>query len=427
MHTKQKSSLSGKASLTFIVLLMLLLTGACGGGAAPAEQKPAESKEEPAAAKEEPTAAPQKAATEEAKAEKKSAATEEAKAEEKPAATEAAAAAPASGELQKVRVGLSAFQDVNSIHVGIEKGFYAEEGIELEIQNTDWPGAQELLIGGHVDMATTSDADIALQNAQGQDTTLAFPLFYFAGGGLMYDPNKHQWQTFDAFLEETGGDRPGAMKKTLEQAKGTKVGVSAAGAEYATFVGMVDFAGLDIKDYEIVDLSQEELPPALISGSIDIMIAGIPQRLAVLKEGYATLTDQTALPSTVAHAGFGAHRQWVDENPELAAKIQKVIYKTLAFIEDNPDEGFEIISRHLKEMGTNVAAEDLKGVWNQMEFFVSSKEQFGKEVLAKDGRFYWQGRFQSVVDNLVKTEKIEPLDVPVEDLFYGLKTVEAIK
>jgi len=47
------------------------------------------------------------------------------------------------------------------------------------------------------------------------------------------------------------------------------------------------------------------LPPALLSGSVDIMIAGIPQRLAVLKEGYATLMDQTAVPSTVAHAGFG--------------------------------------------------------------------------------------------------------------------------
>ena len=74
-------------------------------------------------------------------------------------------------ELIKVKVALSAFQDVNTIHVGIAKGFYKDAGIELEIQNTDWPGAQELLIGGHVDMATTSDADVVLQNAKGLDTT----------------------------------------------------------------------------------------------------------------------------------------------------------------------------------------------------------------------------------------------------------------
>src|SRR6266511_2538187 len=95
----------------------------------------------------------------------------------------ASVSAPILAQESKVRVALSAFQDVNTIHVGIQKGFYKEAGITLEIQNTDWPGAQELLIGGHVEMATTSDADVVLQNAKGLDTTLTFPLFYFAGGG----------------------------------------------------------------------------------------------------------------------------------------------------------------------------------------------------------------------------------------------------
>jgi len=99
-----------------------------------------------------------------------------------------------------VRVALSAFQGREHDHVGIKKGFYKDAGITLEIQNTDWPGAQELLIGGHVDMATTSDADIVLQNAKGLDTTLTFPLFYFAGGGLMYDPKKHDWKSLNDIL-----------------------------------------------------------------------------------------------------------------------------------------------------------------------------------------------------------------------------------
>ena len=80
--------------------------------------------------------------------------------------------------LDKVRVGLSAFQDVNTIHVGIQMGFYEEAGIELEISNSDWGGAQELMIGGHVDMATTSDADIVLHNSRGINTSLtrAYPV-----------------------------------------------------------------------------------------------------------------------------------------------------------------------------------------------------------------------------------------------------------
>jgi NitT/TauT family transport system substrate-binding protein len=332
-----------------------------------------------------------------------------------------------SGELQTVRVGMSAFQDVNTLYVGIEKGFFEEEGIEFDIQRTDWPGANELLTGSQVDIATSSDADVILQNAQGHKTTLAFPLYYFAGGGLMYDPDKHNWKTFEQIKEETGGDNKEAIRETLEQLKGKKVGVSAGGGEYATFVGLIDYAGLSADDFQIVDLAQEELPPALLSGSIDVMISGIPQRLAVLDEGYETLIDQTALPSTIVHAGFAAQRDWVDENPELAAGLQKGIFRTLAYIEKNPDEAFPIISEELRKSGTEMSTEELKGVWNNMEFFPSSKEEYQQQVLQPDGRFYWKDRFQAVVTDLKATGKIDDVPVSLEQLNYGPKVVKSIK
>ena len=320
-------------------------------------------------------------------------------------------ALPASA-LDKVRVGLSAFQDVNTIHVGIQMGFYEEAGIELEIQNTDWPGAQELMVGGHVDMATTSDADVVLQNAAGVDTSLTFPLFYFAGGGLMFDPEEHDWTPLNDILPTVGGDMQMAIRKTLEQAKGASVGVSAAGAEYASFIQMVTIADLDPGDFTIVDLAQEELPPALLSGSVDIMIAGIPQRLAVLKQGYKTLMDQTAVPSTVAHAGFGTTRAWADANMDLAIRIEGVIIRTLAFVEQNPDVAFPIIAEKLREAGTVVDPEDLKGVWNVMEFFPNSKEWYVSKVVTEGGQFYWRDRFETIVQNLQAEGRISGLDTP---------------
>ena len=338
----------------------------------------------------------------------------------------ALAALPANA-LDKVRVGLSAFQDVNTIHVGIQKGFYEEAGIELEIQNTDWPGAQELMIGGHVDMATTSDADVVLQNSRGLDTSLTFPLFYFAGGGLMFDPERHDWTPLNDILPTVGGDMTMAIRKTLEQAKGASVGVSAAGAEYASFIEMVTIADLDPADFTIVDLAQEELPPALLSGSVDIMIAGIPQRLAVLKQGYKTLMDQTAVPSTVAHAGFGTTREWADANMDLAIRIEGVIIRTLAYVEQNPEESFAIIAEKLREAGTVVDPEDLKGVWNVMEFFPNSKEWYVSKVVTEGGQFYWRDRFETIVNNLQAEGRISELETALEDLNYGLKTVAGIE
>jgi NitT/TauT family transport system substrate-binding protein len=339
-----------------------------------------------------------------------------------------AAFVPAQAEdMTKVKVALAAFQDVNTIHVGVAKGFYADEGIELEIQNTDWPGAQELLVGGHVDMAASGATDVVLQNARGVGTTLTFPLFYFAGSGLHYDAKKHNWKTLDELLPTVGGDMTAGIKATLEQAKGAKVGLSSAGSEYATFIEMLSIAGLDPADYQIIDLAQEELPPALFSDSIDIMIAGIPQRLAVIKEGYATLMDQTAVPSTVEHAGFATTRAWADDNFDLAVKIEKVILKTLAYIEQNPDESFAIISEKLREAGTVVDAEALNGVWNVMEFFPNGKAWYEEKVVAQGGQFYWKDRFETVVKNLSAEGRIQGVDVPLEDLNYGLKVVAAIQ
>jgi hypothetical protein len=136
-------------------------------------------------------------------------------------------------------------------------------------------------------MWTTSEADVIQQNNSGSDTTLAFPLFYFGGGGLMYDPKKFQWKTYENTVKK-GSKIEDDIKTVLSQAIGKKVGVSSGGGEYATFATLVSTAGMNLSDFVIVDLAQEELPPALISGSIDIMIAGIPQRLAVGKVGYAS-------------------------------------------------------------------------------------------------------------------------------------------
>ena len=101
------------------------------------------------------------------------------------------------------------------------------------------------------------------------------------------------------------------------------------GAEYSAFILMLKSANLDPADWQIIDLAQEDMPPALLTGSIDIQISGIPQRLAVLKEGMGTLIDQRAVGETIAHCGFGAKRSWLDANADLAIRLQKVILTCL--------------------------------------------------------------------------------------------------
>ncbi|WP_066190825.1 ABC transporter substrate-binding protein [Gracilibacillus timonensis] len=326
-----------------------------------------------------------------------------------------------SDELETISVALSPFQDVYSIHVGIEQGFFEEEGIELEIQETDWAGGNDLLVGEQVDVATAGDSDVVLQNSNGVETTLAFPIFYFAGAGLMYDDDRYDWQTYDQFLEE-GLDQEEAMRETLEQVKGMRIGLNTSVSEYTSFISMLDYVGLESDDYEIIDMSQEDLPPALLSESIDVMISGIPQRLAVQKEGYATLIDQTTLPYTISHNGFAAHQSWVENNHDLSLRFLQAIFKTFHYIEENPNEAFPIIVERMKDVGTEITVEELKDVWNNMEYFPSSKEFYQNEVLDENGDFYWRDRFERVVGIMEAEGRVEEGSITnLESLHYTVE------
>lgn len=333
-------------------------------------------------------------------------------------------------QLTKVKVGMSNFQDVNSFYVAVEQGFFKEEGIELEFITTDWAGANELLVADKVDIATSCTYHVLLQNAVGQDTTLAFPLYQFAGTGIMYDPERHpDWKDFDILLEESKGDKSKAMNMLLTQMleDDAIMGLTLAG-QGAVFRQMCGIGGVDYEAFEKIDMSEEDLLPTLLSGSIDTMLSGIPQRLASMREGYVTLVDSGDFPQTIFHCGFAAKREWIDNHFDLAIRIQKVIYKTVKYIEDNPDDGLSTISQKLKEGGADVSIEELKGVWNTMEFFINSKEQYEEWVVDPEGRFYWRASTEIMENQLIEDGTLEEGQIEnLEDILYGIKIVAGLE
>jgi NitT/TauT family transport system substrate-binding protein len=146
----------------------------------------------------------------------------------------------------------------------------------------------------------------------------------------------------------------------------------------------------------------------------------------MLKQGYTGLMDQTAVPSTIAHAGFAARRAWVNQNFDTAVKLETVILQTLSYCDTHQDDCFKIISASMRREGTNLTVDDLKSEWNKMEFFPDSKEWFEKKVASPDGQFYWKTRMQTVITNLKAQGRITSFTTPLPDLYYGLKVINAI-
>ena len=62
-----------------------------------------------------------------------------------------------------------------------------------------------------------------------------------------------------------------------------------------------------------------------------------------------------------------------------------------------------------------------------MEFFPDGASWYADKVANPKGQFYWKDQFETVVKNLKAQGRITQLDVPLEDMNYGLKTVVSSK
>ena len=83
---------------------------------------------------------------------------------------------------------------------------------------------------------------------------------------------------------------------------------------------------------------------------------------------------------------------------------------------------------NLKKRGTPYEAEWLYGVWDNMEFFVNGVDWYNEKVVATNGGFYWKDRFESLIVGLQSQDKIpDPYEVPLEDINYGLETVQTLQ
>jgi ABC-type nitrate/sulfonate/bicarbonate transport system substrate-binding protein len=319
-----------------------------------------------------------------------------------------------------IRMALPAFQDSLVVSAADTLGYLADEGLSVDITRTDFQGAQDLLVGGQVDMAYSTESDIIKQNAAGTPTTLIVPVTLFAGVAMMYDPEKHpDWKTFDEFTAEGMSDAE-ATRAVFDQliADDAKLGLSLAGGQHGTLLTMLSIAGLEESDLNIVDLADEDQPPALLSGSIDLISSGVPQRLAVAAEGAKALIDQTDLPETLIHAHYSAQRPWVEENRDVVVRFYRAILRTLAEAETNPDPVFTAITDSMRESGTELSVEDLKKVWNVIQFFPSSVDSVRTDIAAEDGKWYWKGRLQRVLDEFTAAGVIDPVDVPIEYMYW---------
>jgi len=327
--------------------------------------------------------------------------------------------------LVKLRVGAMPYQDYLSIWIGQRKGWFREEGVEIQIISIPWyDGVNEALAGDSIDLgSSTPDSRLAVyKNFKG--AKLAFLAFSFEGFGLLASPKK--FKSYDQFFKENGGNRLAALKSANGQLKGKTICFPGTGGSTTFVETSLATAGLTLKDVKVIDLESDEALAALYAGRCDAVMGGIPQRQKALKDGYIVLVTAGVLPPEAAElVGWAATNKYIKAHPEGILAFMRVWYRNMQHVKKNPDDGFAIIAAEVNKIhGKGMTVTDLKGAWQVIEFFPNDACEAQKFFYDPNGPRYWKKSYDAVMKSYIRqgihAKSIDPAEVIVAPQFQRM-------
>ncbi len=192
-----------------------------------------------------------------------------------------APAAPA--QATKVSVGILKLTSTAPIFIGMEKGYFKEQGIEIDPQ---WFDAAHPIA-----VATASN------KVQVGATGITASLFNMVAGGqklsIVADKGREQkGYSSSALLMRTDLWEGGAKK--LEDLKGKRIGITQTGSTFHYMLGrLLETKGLKLTDVEVVPLGKLSSVMAALQGKqVDAVILNEPNITKVEKAGHGKVVVQ---------------------------------------------------------------------------------------------------------------------------------------
>ncbi len=233
-------------------------------------------------------------------------------------------AAPARAEPLTLLLDWFVNPDHAPLVVALEKGFFADEGLEVElVEPADPNDPPKLVAAGRAPLAVSYQPQLHLQAAEGLPvariaTLVATPL--------------------NTLLALEGGPI-----ETLADLEGRRVGYSVGGVPEALLDGMLAGVGLGIEDVEMINVNFA-LSPALLSGQVDAVLGAyrnfeLNQLEIEGAQGRAFYPEEHGVPPFDELVVI-ANRTRLDD-PRLPAFLRALERGTIYTI-NHPEESWEV-------------------------------------------------------------------------------------
>ena len=240
-------------------------------------------------------------------------------------------AAPAEGETTQLTIGLIPIVDVAPVYLGIQEGYFEEEGIELE---------PVLAAGGAaiVPAVTSNSYQIGFSNNVSLiiGVSKGLPLQMVAPGVGISPDNRSSNPDAGYCSVITSADSP--IQSTADLSGRTNAVNTLNNIGDVTIKAALESEGIDPSTVNFTELPFPDMPASVEQNRIDAAWACEPFVTRLMDNGGRVILDNYAKTDpNLSVASYFAADQWAQQNPEVLAAFKRAMDKSMKYAAENPD------------------------------------------------------------------------------------------
>lgn len=232
--------------------------------------------------------------------------------------------------------------------LGVDKGFYLEEGLDVEILEGSGSATVAKLIGngtnviGYVDSATMM-----------RSVTAGVPIKAVA---VIFQSSPM------SFIYRADHAKP----TSIDELPGTKVAITAGDASLGIFESCLGRNGMTLADVNMIQVANPAAKEtAVLEGTADTFLGYFVdqplrmQKVTGIKMGWSKLVDVCDV-NTLSSA-IVANNFFLRDNPEIVRKFVRASQRAWQYTMEHPEEAAEIFASHAEAFDAPLALEEIQG------------------------------------------------------------------